>query len=392
MGIKLKVLNVLFTNSMGGPGRRVLSVARELRKYGIETVMLAPEERGDFVLEAIKEKFRVYKILLDRPRFITNFQSIIINILWLFRFFYSVILISKLIEIENIDIVHINGLLNLQASLAGFLKRRKIVWHLISSLYPKIVVLILMPYVKLVANQKVIVAKKMAKYYLLDLNNDDVSVIYEPVDLNKFNPANVPKNKVEMRTHFFKNVTFDDIIVGCVANLSSVKGYEFLIKSVNIIKKQGYNVKLIIVGGIVNGQTWYYKKLQELVFSLGMEKDVIFAGRRSNIPFILSLFDLFVLPSIAEGTPLAILEAMAMRLPIIATDVGGVSEQIVDGKTGLLVPPKNPRKIAEAIIFLINNPEYAANIGKRARERVKRLFDLKRCVRQHKRLYDIVAQ
>ena len=387
----MKVLNVLFNNSMGGPGIRALSIARELRKFGIETVWLVPDEEGDYAFQAVKEGFRVYKVVLDKPRFFTDPQSIILNTIWFFRFFFSVIIIYKLIKKERIDIVHVNGILNLQATLAGFLARRKIVWHLISSLYPKFLILILAPYVRLIANQKVVVAKKMAKYYRLNVNDDDVSVIYEPVDINKFDPICVQKNdltKVGINLGLIPRSVH--CIIGCVANISSVKGFEYLIKSGNILKRKGYNIKLVIIGGKVDSQRWYYRKLRDLVLSLKMEGDIIFAGRRNDVPLILTLFDIFVMPSIAEGTPLAILEAMAMEKPIIATDVGGISEQIINYESGILVPPKDSMAIAKAVIFLLKNSEETIKMGKRARERVKRMFFLEKCVEEHRKMYETI--
>ncbi|MCK4348225.1 MAG: glycosyltransferase family 4 protein, partial [Thermoplasmatales archaeon] len=149
------------------------------------------------------------------------------------------------------------------------------------------------------------------------------------------------------------------------------------------------NVKFLIVGDISEPlKNYYYQKLKNLIGSLKMEQDVIFTGKRYDIPQLLSTFDIFVLPSIAEGTPIVILEAMAMEKTVVATDVGAVSEQILGGETGIIVPPRNPKAMAEAVIYLLEHSEERIRMGKKAREGVKEMFSVERCVEEHRKLYE----
>ena len=386
----MRVLNVLLDNRIGGPQIRVLSVAKELRKYGIETIMIAPKREGDFAQRAIKEGFKVHQVKsLYGPQPFNNFGYIFANFGQILNFPLSVLAIGRIIEKEKIDIVHVNGLLNLQASLAGLLTRRKIVWHLISSFYPKILVSFLMPFIGITANQIVVVAEKLGEYYLgskLKSTEANAMLIYECVDVDTFNPFTVSKNDIDKLKKEFNIRSFDKI-VGCVGNINPIKGYEYFIQSVDIIKKELDGVKVVIVGAILDTQKHYYQKLQTLVSSLGMEQDIIFTGKRDDISQVLSMFDVFVLPSVAEGTPIVILEVMAMEKPIVATDVGAVSEQMVDGDTGIIVPPKNHKAIAEAVIYLLEHPEARIKMGEKGRERVKEMFSLERCVEEHRKLY-----
>lgn len=381
----MKVLNVVLSNYIGGPQIRVLSVAKELRKYGIETIMLSPKGEGDFAQKARNENFKAYQIALYGPR-----RSVLLNIRSFFTFPLTVFAIAKIINRENIDIVHVNGLLSFQAPMAALLTRKKVVWHLISSLYPKILVLSLVPLIRIMADQIVVVAKTLGEYYMgsqKKMIENNTMIIYECVDVVNFDPLVVSKNDIdELKKEF--NMSNHEKIVGCVGNINSVKGYEYFIESASLIKKKIDNVKFLIVGDISNPhKNYYYQKLKSLVGSLEMEHDVIFAGKRYDIPQLLSIFDVFVLPSIAEGTPLVILEAMAMEKPVVATDVGAVSEQVSDGETGIIVPPKNPKTMAEAVIYLLENPEERIEMGKRGRKQVKEMFSLERCVEEHKKLY-----
>lgn len=387
----MKVLNVVMDNHIGGPQIRVLSVAKELRKYEIETIMLCPKGEGDFAQQARQEHFKVHQIMLYGPKFFNRFVSIIGNIKWFFTFPFTVYIIMKIISNERIDIVHVNGLLNLQAPIAGFLTKRKIVWHLISSLYPKSLVILLRPFINIIATEKVVVAEKLGKYYLGDdflSNRKGVSIIYEGIDIKKFDPSVIP-SKSQNKIIAELNLTSSDTIIGCIGNVHSVKGYEYFIKAANDVRKSINNVKFIIVGDIPDSQKQYYIDLQKLVSSLGMDECILFTGKRNDIPEMLKIFDLFVLPSVAEGTPLVILEAMAMEKAVISTDVGAISEQVLDKITGIVVPPKNYRALSEAIISLIQKPEESIIMGQKGRIRVENLFSLEVCAEKHLTVYKI---
>ena len=383
----MKVLNVLLDNHIGGPQIRVLSVAKELRKFGIETIMVSPKEEGDFAQRARNEHFKAYRIILYGPKHFNSFVSVLANLRWFIMFSFSVFAIANIIKKEKIDIVHTNGLINLQAPVAAFLMRRKVVWYLSSSLFPKIVVSLLMPFVRVISDQIVIIAKRLEEYHFGNTKNlTKISIIYECVDINKFNPINIPKsNKDKLKREF--NIVSHDMIVGCVGSINPTKGYEYFIQSANLIKKEFNNIKFMIVGAKSNSQRRYHQKLQTLISLLDMEQDIIFIGARDDVPQILSIFDIFVLSSVSEGGPRVTIEAMAMEKAIVATDVGAVSEQVLDGETGIIVPPKNPKAIAEAVLFLLEHRDERIEMGKKARERVKEMFSLERCVEEHKRLY-----
>jgi glycosyltransferase involved in cell wall biosynthesis len=139
-------------------------------------------------------------------------------------------------------------------------------------------------------------------------------------------------------------------------------------------------VFLIVGDGPLRGE------LEALTRALGVEKNVIFAGYREDVPRVLSVFDIKVLPSVTEGLPLAILEAMAMGKPVIATEVGGVKEILKDGETGFLVPPQDPEALSERIIYLLRNEDEARQLGIRAREESKK-YDIDLCVRRLEELY-----
>ncbi len=388
----MRVLNVGVSNNYGGVQSRILTVARELRNHGIETIILTPKEEGDFLQKASEEDFRVIQTsLLSRPRYLDSFSSIIANLKLFFTFPFSVFVIARLIKNENIDIVHLNGLYNFQVAVAAFITRKKIVWHLISTLYPKLVVRFLMPFVELLADHTVVVAEKIGTYYFGNkdcLKRSNTSIIYSPVNINTFNP----KNSSNIRKENFKqefNIKDYDRIVGFVGSINPAKGLEYFIHGANLIKKSFNNVKFVIVGGVISSQQNYHKRLLSIVESLQIDEDIIFTGKRSidDLPDIYSLFDIVLLTSVAEGIPLVILEAMSMEKPVIATDVGGISEHVIDGDTGTIVPVRDPKAIAEAVKYYLENPKQRIRVGKRGKKRIEKYASLEKCVKEHKNIY-----
>ncbi len=121
---------------------------------------------------------------------------------------------------------------------------------------------------------------------------------------------------------------------------------------------------------------------------LGLGERVVFLGERHDVPAILACADLFVLPSVEEGIPLTILEAMATGLPVVATPVGGNPEVVVPNETGLLVPPQSPQRLAEALLTLVREPSRARRMGAAGRKRVEQLFDIRKVVASYEALYE----
>jgi L-malate glycosyltransferase len=129
-------------------------------------------------------------------------------------------------------------------------------------------------------------------------------------------------------------------------------------------------------------------QLERLTMSLAISDAVRFFGIRTDIPLILAASDMFLLASLREGLPLALVEAGAASLPAVATRVDGIREVIDDEVTGLLVPPEDSDQLAIAVITLLKDRERAREMGRRAREHVVDRFDINPAVRKVENLYD----
>lgn len=151
-------------------------------------------------------------------------------------------------------------------------------------------------------------------------------------------------------------------IVGTIGRLVEQKGTEYLIRGFAQLAHKYPDTTLVIVG---KGELRF--NLEHLVDDLTLGNKIIFTGIREDIPELMNLFDIFVLPSLWEGQPITIIEAMAAGKPVVATDVGGNRELLMHGEFGLLVPPKGPEALARAMERLFADPHLAEKLGERAR-------------------------
>jgi glycosyltransferase involved in cell wall biosynthesis len=173
------------------------------------------------------------------------------------------------------------------------------------------------------------------------------------------------------------------VVVGVVANFIPYKGHRFFLDAwAEVVGRAPEAVALLVGDGIGR------REVEARAGAMGLGGSLRFLGSRLDVPDILSVVDLLVHPSLEEGFCNAILEAMAAGKPVVATAVGGNPEAVVDGETGLLVPPGDGRALAEAIGWLLDRPEQAAGFGRAARRRVAERFELSRMVKQYETVYD----
>jgi len=225
----MKVLNVLHDERVGGPSNRVLSVARELRQYGIETIIVLPKGEKKFAENARNEGFKVYQVTMQigDPK---TFSGLIKNAKYVLTIPIVLYRLSRIIKREKVDIIHNNSSFNIAGFFAALINRVKLVWHLNDTLMPGILRSIMSPIIAKYSEVIVVASRQVDSYYF-DYRNIKSFVIYPPIDIKKF--ANTEKSKNKLRKDFNPS---SSIIVGCVGNVNPLKGLEYFIKSAALIK------------------------------------------------------------------------------------------------------------------------------------------------------------
>jgi len=174
----------------------------------------------------------------------------------------------------------------------------------------------------------------------------------------------------------------NDTVIGFVGRLVPAKGLQHLIAAFESVRKETGQVKLLIAG---SGQLM--DPLKAMARDKGLSNDIIFLGERTDIPQLLGVMDIFVMPSIAEGLPNALLEAMAAARPVVVTSAGGMGEIIQDGVNGLVVPVGNEAALSEGLGKLVKNRSLAEALGTAARQGIENKYSIRATARAWEDLY-----
>ena len=226
-------------------------------------------------------------------------------------------------------------------------------------------------------NVEIAACGQMVRNNLVDyfgISNERVRVIHNAVE--PFSDKVVPCQEIEelhRAGHF---------VIGNIGRLSEQKGMGYYIQAASIVLKKNDNVKFVIVG---SGEE--ESKLRTLVSSLQLEKYITFLGYRNDPQNLMSQMDLIVLSSLWEGLPLTPIEAFSVGKTIVATAVDGTTEIVEDGKSGLLVKPKDAKEIAEEIIWMIEHPKESSKMENSALKRYKDEFTFEKLSEEYMELY-----
>jgi glycosyltransferase involved in cell wall biosynthesis len=175
-------------------------------------------------------------------------------------------------------------------------------------------------------------------------------------------------------------------LIGNIGRLSPEKGHADFIRAAAIVLKKYRNARFVLIG---KGDDEHC--LRELARGLGIENEIVFAGYRTDMVHIYNTLDLVVQSSYTEGMPNVILEALAMEVPVIATDVGGTSEAIENNKTGILISPGKPEELAEKIRAFIQNKDTFKEMAKKGRKHVEANFNFDERTQKLSLIYDRMA-
>ena len=209
-----------------------------------------------------------------------------------------------------------------------------------------------------------------------------ISVIRNGVDLSRFDTAPPP---AQLRREL--GLPDDTPLVGVISRLTRLKGLEHFLEAAAMVRSRVPNARFLIAGETSPMDREYLGELKQYAERCGVAKDVIFTGLRRDVPAVLSSLSVSAMPSLNEALSNVVLESMAAGAPTVATRVGGTPEAIVDGVTGVLVPPADSAALANAIVHLLQDTQLATHLGLAARARIVDHFSVRRMVRSTEELY-----
>jgi len=370
---KLKVLHLRSSGALLGAESVVLELAKHSPNFSTEAIVGIPVLAQD-----------------DIPEYGLLAQQIGLNVV-LFHYdsTFSLALakkIKKYVEQENINIVHTHGyqedfyawLANLQIPIIAtnhlWKKTDFKLW-----LYAKIDAHILKSFQRVVAVSKPILDE------LEQVGIKKNELISNGVDTNKFSPD----LKQAQHTSYKASLGISDtsVLIGMISSLSIEKGHLYALEAFKEAQESFENeVTLIIVG---DGPE--RSNIINMAKTLGLEKNIALLGKRQDIPEILNILDIFIIPSLNEGLPISMLEAMASGLPVIATDVGDIGKVINNEENGFLINSKNSHQLAERLEMLVNDSKLRHKLALKARETIEDHFSASAMTESYCKIYQDLA-
>jgi glycosyltransferase involved in cell wall biosynthesis len=325
-------------------------------------------------------RFELHLVTFDGSRFPTapaclkNSVALSINRIWSIKGIAGVNRLAQYVKAHQIDIVH------------GFMMK--------SSLVASAMAIMANPKVVLVSRRSlgydynwraVCISRMLTRFATRVLANseaaknavcrnelvsaDRIDVLYNGVDLRRFRP--------QFRSATDVPLPHNKPIIGIVANYRPVKDLPLFLRAAAIVARESFDAHFLLVGAGTQEE-----QLRRMADDLGIGERTTFTAGQGSVESYLPRITIGCLTSKSEGFSNAILEYMASEIPVVATDVGGNQEAIVDGETGFLVGNRDPHEFAEAILSLLNNPAMCIRFGRRARARCEQMFNVEAAAQQ----------
>lgn len=372
----IKIAYILTPIEFGGLERVCLDYLKNADRNHFDifpVLLIRPWERETIVENKLKElNYPIYKIPVSiKPP--GHGRDI-------FRIIRCIRLLSDFIRYRYVDLIHTHGYL---ADTIGIIVAKLFKVSAISTchgfirntrkyrLYNKIDLIALKRFDRIIT-----VSEDIYKELLISgFQSKKLITIENAVDDNAYsqNQSLLIETKKIMRLSL--GVKSNDIVIGYVGRLSVEKGIKNIIITCKIMANEGYPIRVIIVGdGPIR------KELEEMTIKMNIKNLIKFVGFQKDVMPWFCAMDIFVLPSLTEGTPISLLEAMNLGLPSIATEVGGVPNVIESGVDGILINGSQVDLIKNAILNLVNNEKIRTNMGKKAKEKIARKYNIKKWV------------
>ena len=354
----MKILQILPELNVGGVETGTLDLSKHLVRLGHKSVVVSAG--GTLVKELEAGGAKHYVLGVNKKSIISMFK-----------------LIPKLVEIikqEEIDIVHARSRVPAWVAYFACRRSRAIFVTTCHGYYKKHFFSVVMGWAKRVIVLSNVIARHMIEDF--SVPHERIKLVPRSVDLEKFKYLD-PKTKRK-----------EDFNVGIIGRITPLKGHLHFIKAMARISRLVPRLKIWIVGDAPASKEAYKEELQILVRRLGLWHCTEFLGTQRDVPGILEHLDLVVLATTThEAFGRVVVEAQAAGVPVVATKVGGVIDIIEDGKNGLLVPPADSRSMAEAIMRIFKDTQFARELAQNAYAKVKEKYSVELMVKNTLDIY-----
>lgn len=287
----------------------------------------------------------------------------------------TVMCLAKLIKEERISLVHSNSHSDAPYGiLACRFRKIPVVSHIRDIIQPDKIGKYLLRHA-----DRVIAVSNAAADAFKDIKdrNKKLLVINNSLDIDKFKVTGDIREEL--------GIPMDDMVIGIVGQISKLKGHDVFLRAASIILKKNKNIKFLIIGEVRRERD--QGLCEALISKLNLRGNVIFAGFRNDIANVMSAIDILAFPTLKESFGRSAIEAMAQRKPVVASNVGGVPEIVMDSKTGILVSPGDAEELANGLLELINDKIKREDMGKEGLRVAREKFDIKNMMSRIENVY-----
>lgn len=372
----MRILNIVFEDRIGGPTRRIVKVGKRLSSSGVETLLCLPLGTGNAAEYAEEAGVAVRRVEFERIPRPTDARRVL---RWMVLVPRDIFHFAQIFHEERPDVVHVNGAFFVTPAIAAKLLSIPVVWHLNDTVVPRTVAPVFGGFVGRVADRVVVAAEAVATHY--GVTGFPYEVIHAPVDVEQFEGLERDRARKPPR-------------VGLIANRLPTKGVEYFIEAADLVRRRA-DVEFVLAGAPFPNHMDYYRRTNEMISTLGLTHLLDDRGFISSVEDVLRDLDILILSSTTEASPTVVFEGMAAGIPVVATDVGGVREMLLRNPArpaGVVVSPRSPEDMAEAVLELLEQPERAAWMGENGRDLAREHFSLERCASLHLGVYESLVE
>lgn len=370
----MKVLHTAINGEIAGGQKVCLQIMEALLEEGHQAIVVSPNE-GPFTELVRKKGIPVFQIPFEKT-----------------YSFHRAFQLARLIKKEKVNLVHTHGMVpgNIQARFAACLGGVPCISHIhIANVFNSNP--LIRKYQVFLDNwtskfcYRLIAVSQSTKKSLVDqgIPAERIVVIPNGIDWHEIRAR---QTREEIISRF--NLDTKSRLIGTIGRLCPAKGQEEFLKAAKAVSKKISNAVWFVIGQDMEFSGRYETHLRALARKLDLNGRVIFTGYQADPYSLMNALDLFVLASKAEGMPLVILEAMALKKAVIATAVGGVPEVVQNGRTGILIPPGDSEALIQAMLELLRNPKPVLEMGEAGFQRIRNHFSVSGMIRRVRKIYE----
>ncbi len=387
---KIKILYLQSTAEIGGADVSLLRIVQKLDKTRFEPHVIFPAESP---MRAELERAGCAITVMPEMLKLTTRKGRAYLVFYFLHYPLVVLKLAAFIRRRGISVVHTNNIHNLYGFPAAALGGARHVWHIREIVFQSGFVRRAEVFLASHFGGTVIVTSDAVAEMFRKKDGgfpENMTKISNAVDMEVFHPRHSGE-KVRKALNFSSETP----VAGVVCRLDPWKGVDVFLHAAAICKSRFPSARYVVAGGAIAGRETYAQELWDLATRLGLADAVTFTGWRYGpewLPELHAALDVLVLPS-SEPEPfgLVVIEAMASGKPVIATRHGGPVEICLDRETALLVPPRDPEKMAEAMLEIFRDPAKAREMGAAGRKRAEKFYDRAEQIRKLEDLYQRLA-